>query len=78
MEFSQTDDFAVDEPVVLFLNFSEADGVYFLMAGPFGAFRVRAAEVVAVSKAAAERRGDVAAALDAFLGDLQRRVNAKR
>jgi hypothetical protein len=70
--YSPTDAFETGEHVVLFLSYDEEEKVYLLSHGPYGAFRVTAGQVRAMTKAAAKRSGFQPRSLEPFLAELAR------
>lgn len=63
--YSASEEFVVGEEVVLFLRYA-VDSQYYFNGGPFGAFRIKAGEVHAMTEAAASRRGDSPMPISAF------------
>lgn len=62
------------EQAVLFLVHNDETGAYNLTYGPFGAFPVVKGHAIPMTKKVAQRRGDVARPLAAFLEELDQRT----
>jgi hypothetical protein len=62
--------FRVGEQVVLFLSYDEQEKAYLLSHGPYSAFRIIGGQVSAMTKSAAQLRGDQPRSLEALLAEL--------
>jgi hypothetical protein len=74
---SSSADLSPGDEVVLFLSYDSGEKAYFFSGGPFGAYRVKSGEVVAMAREADERGEHSVGPLEAFVDSLQRSLNKK-
>lgn len=69
--YPESESFKLGEEVIMLLEFGQSTGVYRYAGGPFGAFRVQDGLVRPMTLSVAERRGDAALEVGAFLNQLR-------
>jgi hypothetical protein len=74
LDYPEADMFKVGEEVIVFLQYLPDDRVFRFTGGSFDAFSVQNGQVSAMTKEAAQRRGDAPMTIRTFVGDVQQRL----